>query len=213
MLSWAPWSQTQTTWPTQGRHILATFNDDSVVVYQAYRPSIAAWAVAHGRLGGPEFSLSRMSWVKPNFLWMMHRSSWATAKDQERVLALRVDRAALCGWLSSSVASSCPAGQDPTAWRAALSATDVVVQWDPDHDPMGRPLTRRAVQVGLRGDALRALADTALRAVEDITDHVVVERGHRAAPDHATLQVPAERVLPVAPDLARHLMLDPTLED
>jgi hypothetical protein len=208
MLRFEPWSLAQATWPAVGRHLLATFDDDSIVVYQAYRPAIAAWAVARGQLGGPDFSFTRMSWVKPNFLWMMHRSSWATAKDQERVLALRVERAAFSGWLSASVPSSCPAGMDHGAWRAALATTEVVVQWDPDHDPMGRALARRAVQVGLRGGALRALATTALREVQDITDRVVVERGHRSPPDHPQLQVPAERVMPVDDALARHLSLE-----
>ncbi len=59
-------------WPTTGRHILATYNEDTIVVYQAYRHEIADYALAHGRFGGP-FSFSRMSWIKPNFLWMMYR--------------------------------------------------------------------------------------------------------------------------------------------
>ncbi len=55
-------------WPRAGRHILAHFDASSVIVYQAYRPSIARYAVEHGLFGGPEFSFSRMSWIKPNFL-------------------------------------------------------------------------------------------------------------------------------------------------
>jgi hypothetical protein len=57
-------------WPASGRHVLAQYDDESVVVYQAYRPSIGQFAAEHGYFGG-EFSLSRMSWIKPNFLWMM----------------------------------------------------------------------------------------------------------------------------------------------
>ena len=34
-------------WPTRGRHILAQFDDDSIVVYQAYCPEIAEYAVKH----------------------------------------------------------------------------------------------------------------------------------------------------------------------
>src|SRR6185369_9587101 len=50
-------------WPKTGRHILAQFDDESVVVYQAYRPAIGRFAAEHGYFGG-EFSLSRMSWIK-----------------------------------------------------------------------------------------------------------------------------------------------------
>jgi Domain of unknown function (DUF4291) len=62
-------------WPRDGRHILAHFDAETIVVYQAYRPSIGRWAVEHGQLGGPEFGYGRMSWVKPNFLWMMYGSA------------------------------------------------------------------------------------------------------------------------------------------
>ena len=61
-------------WPTSGRHILAQFDDESVVVYQAYKPAIGQFAAKNGYFGG-EWSLSRMSWIKPNFLWMMYRCS------------------------------------------------------------------------------------------------------------------------------------------
>jgi hypothetical protein len=40
------------SWPRQGRHILAHYDDDSIHVYQAYRPAIASWAVENQRFGG-----------------------------------------------------------------------------------------------------------------------------------------------------------------
>lgn len=46
-------------WPRGGRHILAQFDDESVVVYQAYRPEIGRYAAAHGAFGAG-FSFSRM---------------------------------------------------------------------------------------------------------------------------------------------------------
>jgi hypothetical protein len=70
-LSLRPYPEQATSWPPSWRHILAHFDDETIVLYQAYRPSIGRWAVEHGQLGGPEFSYTRMSWVKPNFLWMM----------------------------------------------------------------------------------------------------------------------------------------------
>ena len=78
-------------WPQSGRHILAQFDADSIYVYQAYRPSIARFAVEHQKFGG-EFSLNRMSWIKPNFLWMMYRAGWATKEGQEHILAVRLRR-------------------------------------------------------------------------------------------------------------------------
>src|ERR1700676_2376123 len=78
-------------WPQAGRHILAHFDDDAVVVYQAYRPAIGHFAAEHGYFGG-DFSYSRMSWIKPNFLWMMFRSGWGTKTDQEMRLGLGLPR-------------------------------------------------------------------------------------------------------------------------
>jgi hypothetical protein len=65
-----PYSSRIARWPRTGRHILARFTDDAVVVYQAYHPVIGRFAAQNKHFGG-EFSLSRMSWIKTNFLWMM----------------------------------------------------------------------------------------------------------------------------------------------
>ncbi len=91
--------------PQTGRHIVAQYDATSVVVYQAYRPEIAHFAVEHGYFGG-EFSFSRMSWIKPNFLWMMYRSGWGTKAGQEVTLAIRIKRSAFDTILASAVHSS-----------------------------------------------------------------------------------------------------------
>src|SRR6187551_2101049 len=78
-------------WPQSGQHIMAQFDADSIFVYQAYRPAIAQFATEHQRFGG-EFSFNRMSWIKPNFLWMMYRAGWATKSGQEHIHAVRLRR-------------------------------------------------------------------------------------------------------------------------
>src|SRR5690349_2623348 len=143
----------QARWPAEGRHILAQYDEASVVVYQAYRPAIGHYAAQHGRFGG-EFSLNRMSRIKPNFLWMMYRSGWGTKDGQEVTLAIWLRRAAFEEILLQAVPSSFTpdmyASHDD--WQAAVARSAVRLQWDPDHDPHGRPLARRAIQLGLRGD-------------------------------------------------------------
>ncbi len=88
-----------------GRQILAQFDDESIVVYQAYRPEIGRFAAENGYFGGA-FSLSRMSWIKPNFLWMMYRSGWGTKLGQEVILAIRLQRRAFDTILAAAVPSS-----------------------------------------------------------------------------------------------------------
>ena len=100
-----PFLQQQPHWPTAGRHILAQFDAATVVVYQAYRPEIGHFAASLGYFGGP-FSMNRMTWVKPNFLWMMYRSGWGTKPDQEVTLAVRVRREAFDEMLNRAVHSS-----------------------------------------------------------------------------------------------------------
>lgn len=192
-----PWTEQATRWPHEGRQMLAQHDAATVVVYQAFRPEIADYAVAHQWFGGP-FSLGRMSWIKPGFLWMMYRCGWATMPGQERVLAVRLPRAAFDTVLASAV----PAGHDPVrypdrqAWQAAVKASQVRVQWDPDHDPHGRPLPRRAIQLGLRGDVLAAYARAWPVEILDITGFVAAQ--HAVLRDRGTtaLRTPIETVYP-----------------
>src|SRR5882724_8185185 len=139
-------------WPREGQHILAHYDDSSIIVYQAYRPSIAKFAIEHRRLGGPDFSFERMSWVKPNFLWMMYRSGWGTKEDQEVTLAVRLRRPFFDSLLARAVPSSWDRDLYPTSdeWSRAVGRSDVRLQWDPDHHPKGAKLERRAIQLGLR---------------------------------------------------------------
>jgi hypothetical protein len=203
--------ETQTRrWPRAGRHILAHYDHDTIIVYQAYRPSIADYAIEHQRFGG-EFSLTRMSWIKPNFLWMMYRSGWGTKQDQERVLGLRLRRDFFDQILKSAVASSYGASGFPTedAWREAVAVSDARRQWDPDHDPSGNPLARRAIQLGLRGNVLNEYAGKELLEVIDMTPLVAEQRFILASTGTSALTMPVERVYqPADPAIALHLKLD-----
>jgi hypothetical protein len=186
-------------WPQAGQHILAQFDEDSIVVYQAYRPSIALYAVENQHFGG-DFSYNRMSWIKPNFLWMMFRSGWATKEGQEHILAVRLRRTFFDQVLESAVASTFRAGDHSShqEWQAAVASSEVRLQWDPDHDPLGTCVQRRAVQLGLRSETLRQYGQSALLSVEDITPFVAEQRAHLTG-DFARLQIPVERrYLPVS---------------
>ena len=189
------WEEQRGCWPARGRHILAHFDADTIVVYQAYRPEIGLYAAQHARFGGA-FSFDRMSWIKPNFLWMMHRSGWATKPDQERVLAIWIPIPAFLGLLSEAVPSGFGGSPYPDegAWRTALASSEVRLQWDPDHAPGGAPEDRRALQLGLRGETLRRFAQDWPVRVVDLTQFV---RQQRCFVGTDGLRVPVERVLAV----------------
>jgi len=198
-------------WPRAGRHILAHWDESSVIVYQAYRPAIAHWALAHGQFGGPQFSFSRMSWIKPNFLWMMYRSAWATAEGQEMVLAIRLSRSFFEQLLRGAVASSHARDSAETRdeWQARVRASEVRLQWDPDHGPSGGSLERRALQVGLRGATLRAYASSEIIELIDMTPFVAAEREHAKREGWKELRTPLEEVYPIADTaVAANIRLD-----
>lgn len=198
-------------WPPSGRHILAQYDAARVVVYQAFSPSIARAAVAQGRFG-EGFSLTRMSWIKPNFLWMMFRAGWATKASQEAVLAVSLAREGFDAILAAAVhAAHVPEVYgDRDAWQRAVQASDVRLQWDPDHAPGGAPLPRRAVQLGLRDNALRRYVREWTLGIEDITDSVRAQHRHALAGDLDALETPREEVYPVDdPAVAARLGVDP----
>lgn len=183
------------SWPTSGRHILAHYDDETIVVYQAYSPTIARDALAQGRFG-LGFSYSRMSWIKPNFLWMMYRSDWARSPGQEVVLGLRLRRLFFDTILEQAVPSSFAPQlyADEAAWQADVARSEVRLQWDPDHLPTGAPTERRAVQLGLRGETLAAYGKRELLEVIDMTPLAVAERDRAATWRDGSLHTPTERV-------------------
>tara|TARA_R110002072_G_scaffold269796_4_gene429199 strand:+ start:1278 stop:1916 length:639 start_codon:yes stop_codon:yes gene_type:complete len=196
-------------WPQAGRVILAQFDSETVQVYQAYRPGIARFAVEHGYFGG-DFKLGRMTWIKPNFLWMMYRSSWGQSSDQEVVLAVRIKRSAFDEILRASVHSTFRAQvyDSEQSWRERLAHSDVRLQWDPDHAPGGEPVARRAIQLGLRGAAAAAYAREWVVSIDDVSEFVAEQRAALRGADYSELSTPREEPYPVAGDIAEHLELE-----
>lgn len=206
----APYLEQANAWPAKGRHILAQYDAETIVVYQAYIPSTGRYAVEHGKFG-EGFSYARMSWIKPNFLWMMFRSGWGTKPGQEMTLGLRLRRSFFDSLLAQAVPSSFVQSEYPSdeEWRAAVQASDVRLQWDPDHAPDGRPVERRAIQLGLRGAVLEAFGRRELLEVIDLTEFVAEQRRYQSGAEMAELHTPAERVyIPDDAAIARRLKLD-----
>jgi Domain of unknown function (DUF4291) len=183
-------------WPQAGNHIMAYQPGDSIVVYQAYKSSIARFAVANQCLGGLEFSYGRMSWIKPNFLWMMYRCGWAAKENQESVLAIRLLKKDFEAILAEAAWSSYAPQHhgSHTQWKAELESKEVRLQWDPDHDPFGRKLERRALQLGLKGNMLEKFGKQYITGIEDITGFVKEQKAvlDRYGPEK--MLVPAETV-------------------
>lgn len=194
-------------WPNSGKHIMAQYTDDSIVVYQAFRKEIADYAVSRQQFGGA-FSFSRMSWIKPNFLWMMYRCGWASKEGQERVLAVRIKKESFERILTRAVHSSYSEDiyKSKDYWHSAGEKSDVRLQWDPDHDPYGKSLTRRAIQLGLRGETLKSYATDWIIEIEDITEMVRKNRIYLNEGNLDQLYCPTERIyLPIDQEGTKHI--------
>lgn len=72
-----------------GNEIRATYNGKTIQVYQAYNEQIANELLELETFGS-SFSMNRMTWTKPSFLWMMYRSGWASKENQTRIIAFNI---------------------------------------------------------------------------------------------------------------------------
>ncbi len=177
-------------WPKTGKRILAQYDADSIVVYQAYNPKIAREIVKNQTFHSAScvdagFKLTRTTWIKTNFLWMMYRSNWARSFNQEHILSLRITRKGFEEILSKAAVSR-------HGNSKAIKESDVVLQWDPDHQPDGGKVAeRRAIQLGLRGDMLDKFSKEFLIEVCDITEFVTKQR-ENVKEDLRDLVVPVE---------------------
>jgi len=193
------------------RQVRASFTDRDITVYQAYSPHIADAAVAAGTFVAP-FKRDRMTWIKPSFLWMMYRSGWATKPGQERVLAIQITRDGFEWALAHAVLSHYEPGtyHSQRQWAERKHASPVRVQWDPDRSLTLAPLSHRAIQVGLSGDAVSRYLRDWTTAITDITGlvheiHDLVTAGNLAT---ASRKLPVERTYPLAGSLGTAIGAD-----
>lgn len=198
----------EATTPQTGRTITAQQDADHIIVYQAYNKQIADYAVAHQQLGGPDFSYERMSWIKPGFLWMMYRCGWGSKEGQENVLALRIRKTDFEYLLSNTAYSTFKRKiyTDKAAWQKALEQKEGRLQWDPDHDPYGREIERRAIQVGLKGSLLQQFGKEMIHSIENISGFVQEQKQILDKEGLEHLYVPATTLfLPQQPELRQWL--------
>ena len=188
--------------------IRAAFDSESITVYQAFNHAIADAALEAGTFMAP-FSMNRMTWIKPSFLWLMERSNWAQKSGQERVLAVRIRRT---GWdevlaLGTLTHPEPKIWPDADAWRLALSSSPVHVQWDPERSIRGQAQSHYSIQVGLSRAIIERYVNEWILEISDVTPTVrkinaLIQSGRA---DRAKELLPRERVYFVAPETARML--------
>jgi len=178
------------------RQIRAVYDESTIRVYQAYSDAIADTAMKCGRFVCPPFKMERMTWIKPSFLWMMYRSGWGFKDSgQSRILAIDISRKGFEWALAHACASHPPESMTPQQWEALKANSPVRIQWDPERDLHHNPLTHRAIQVGLSGEAVRHYVGDWTQRITDVTPlahaiHAQVQSGNLA---QAQSMLPVER--------------------
>jgi hypothetical protein len=194
----------------QQREIRADFDRDTIVIYQAYSSKIAEPTLEAQRFVAP-FGFYRMTWIKPSFLWLMHRSNWGQKSGQERILAVRISRT---GWekaLSLAVLTSFTPGvfASPAEWAEKFAAAQVHVQWDPERSLRGAGLPYSSIQIGLSRHLIREYVEEWVVGIEDYTPRVrkVYDLLQSGQADRAKRQLPSERLYPVSAEMERRLLI------
>ncbi|ATE53861.1 DUF4291 domain-containing protein [Actinosynnema pretiosum] len=181
------------------RQVRADYDGSHITVYQAYPSAIADPALAAGRFVSP-FSFGRMTWIKPSYLWLMHRSNWARKPGQERVLAVRITRE---GWeraLAQAVLTDSP----------GLEGARVHVQWDPERSLRGAALNHYSIQVGVGRDVVRELVDEWTTGITDLTERTrkIAALLQAGRVEQARRLLPPERPYPLPRAIAARLDAD-----
>ena len=193
--------------------IRADYDRDTIAIYQAYSRAIADAALEAGRFVLP-FSFHRMTWIKPSFLWLMHRSNWGRKCGQERVLCVRVKRSGWENALSLACLTSFVPGvfASPDEWAAQFAAAQVHLQWDPERTLRGAGLPYYSIQVGLSRHVIREYVDEWVASIEDITPRVrkIYDLLQSGQADKAKRLLPPEKVYPVSAELGRRLLIEGT---
>ncbi|WNG58962.1 DUF4291 domain-containing protein [Archangium gephyra] len=190
------------------REIRADHDRTSIVVYQAYPDAIADVALERQRFG-PPFSLNRMTWIKPSFLWLMERSNWGLKSGQERILAVRLRREGWEAALELGVLTGFEPGAHGTSqqWDRDFQRAPVHIQWDPERSLRGQSLPHDSLQVGLGRTVIGRYVEEWILSIEDLTERVrkirkLLDAGRA---EQATRQLPRESVYPVPARLTRQL--------
>jgi len=182
----------------QYKQVRAVYNNDTVVVYQAYNADIATEAVRTQRLdSSPLYHVgTRMTWIKPSFLWAMYRSGWSYKDiNQAHILKISMSRAGFEEILKMASVNGYHTQPPDTAIKSTKKArtqlhaksedaltdtTDrptqegaaVRVQWDPERGVNTEKLNYRSIQIGIGRTVVRRWIEEWIVSIDDITDAV-----------------------------------------
>ncbi len=143
-----------------------------------------------------------MTWIKPSFLWLMHRSNWGQKSGQERVLcnagqASRVGEGAVPGRADlvqcRGVFANCP-----TSGPSSLRRRRSTCSGTRSRTLRGAGLPYYSIQVRLSRHVIREYVDEWVAEIEDYTPRVrkIYDLVQSGQADKAKRQLPPEPRVP-----------------
>ena len=192
------------------REIRATFDRETITIYQAYNKAIALVAIKEQKFVLP-FSFNRMTWIKPSFLWMMERSGWGKKSNQEYILAIKIKRSFWEEALSNAVLTH-PEDtlyKEIGLWEKLFSEAKIYVQWDPERNLQGTKLPHRSIQVGVSRFWAEKYNE-AIVSIEDITPLVkkIYDFRKKGKTDNSQKLFPTEKKYPIPAEIAQKIGID-----
>ena len=192
------------------REIRATFDRETITIYQAYNKAIALVAIKEQKFVLP-FSFNRMTWIKPSFLWMMERSGWGKKSNQEYILAIKIKRSFWEEALSNAVLTH-PEDtlyKEIGLWEKLFSEAKIYVQWDPERNLQGTKLPHRSIQVGVSRFWAEKYNE-AIVSIEDITPLVkkIYDFRKKGKTDNSQKLLPTEKKYPIPAEIAQKIGID-----
>lgn len=182
------------------KEIRAYYTDEFIRVYQAYSDPIAKDVEKYGTFSQPSFSFSRMTWIKPSFLWMMYRSGWGY-KDakQKNVLAIDITHEGFKWCLDNACLSTKHPSLSDEEFDRHKKTRPVVIQWDPERDITLNKLDYRSIQIGIKGAAVEKYVNDWIVNITNITDKCAAMKQliDDNEVEKAKLLLPDERVYPI----------------
>lgn len=153
--------------------IFADYDDEGVFVYQAFKPKIVKVAVELGTFG-KGFGLDRITWIKPSLCWVLRRTKYGTKNRMQAVARIKISHDAFKEILNQSIETHWNKTVFPQEenWRKTINKSDVIHQWDPERDIIGKRLNRQAIQIGIRGEVIKKYVSDYIIGVEDVSDLV-----------------------------------------
>ena len=182
------------------QEIRATFDKKTITVYQAYNKNIAIPAIKNSHFEKP-FSFTRMTWIKPSYLWLMERSNWGRKSNQEYILAIKIRRECWEKALNIGVLTS----PDKTiyanglVWEEKFKEAKVHIQWDPERTIRGEKLPERSIQVGISRHLIEKFNNEWIAEIVDMTSLTkkILKLQKEGKHKEAKRLIPVERVYPL----------------